>query len=292
MKKILQNQKSNFLKAHKEQALKDIQISIEEWISFQGKSFFYKIFSKQKKSYHWETSNFMLNLFHVHLRWSKSIIRSQTNIEKKEVLNVLIGMKNFYSKISVIKPDLTHPDIIECFNLSAKESNIKQKKIKFKDSIEINFYDPFSNIIGKDMKNIEQKYYREKEIALKCIKNSLDYIDQIDNKLSKFDLNKLEKPKILVFSKVNSLYELKFLWCGVELESYKNLKKIEVKKKLNEIKQIITYFNILRPNRSDALIDKMYKCLLDNNAMNQSYIPRINRKIDMIRKKFKKIINI
>ena len=129
MTNVLQNQKKiNFLKPFKEQALKDIQISIEEWNKFQEKNFFIQIFSNEKRSFHWETSNFMLNLFHVHLVWSKRIIRSQTNIEKKEVLNVLMAMKNFYSKISVIKPDLSHPDIIKCFNLSAKEGNLKQKK--------------------------------------------------------------------------------------------------------------------------------------------------------------------
>ena len=238
MTNLHQNQrKSNFLKPYKEQALKDIQISIREWNEFQKKNFFYQIFSKQKRSNHWESSNFMLNLFHVHLRWSKKIIRSQTNIEKKEVLNVLMAMKNFYSKISVIKPDLSHPDIIMCFNLSAKESNLKQKKIKFKDSIEINFYDPFNNVIGKDTKNVEQKFSREKKVALKYIENSIDYIDQIDDKLSRFDSSKLEKPKILTYSKINSLYELKFLWCDEELESYKNLKKIDVMKKLNQIKK-------------------------------------------------------
>ena len=293
MTNILQNQKkSNFLKPYKEQALKDIQISIEEWNKFQEKNFFYQIFSKQKSSNHWETSNFMSNLFHVHLRWSKKIIRSQTNIEKKEVLNVLMAMKNFYSKISVIKPDLSHPDIIKCFNLSAKENNLKQKKIKFKDSIEINLYDPFNNVIGKDIKNIEQKYYREKKVALKYIENSLDYIDQIDDKLSRFDSSKLKKPKILTYSKINSLYELKFLWCDEELESYKNLKKIDVKKKLNQIKKKINYFNIQLPNLSDSLTNKMYKCLLNNNVSNPSYILKIKRKFDIIKKKFKKIMNI
>ena len=68
MIKFLQNhKKSNFLKPYKEQALEDIQISIEEWNKFQEKNFFYQIFSKQKRSNHWETSNFMSNLFHVHL---------------------------------------------------------------------------------------------------------------------------------------------------------------------------------------------------------------------------------
>ena len=293
MTKILQNQKkSNFLKPYKEQALNDIQISIEEWNKFQEKNFFYQIFSKQQRSNHWETSNFMLNLFHVHLKWSKKIIRSQKNIEKKEVLNVLIAMKNFYSKISVIKPDLSHPDIIKCFNLSAKESNLNQKKIKFKDSIEINFYDPFNNVIGKDTKNIEQKFYREKKVALKYIEDSIEYVDQIDDKLSRFDSSKIEKPKILTYSKNNSLYELKFLWCDEELESYKNLKKIDVKKKLNEIKKKINYFNIQLPNLSDSLTNKMYKCLLNNNVSNPSYILKIKRKFDIIKKKFKKIMNI
>ena len=293
MTKILQNQKkSNLLKPYKEQALKDIQISIKKWNEFQEKNFFYQIFSKQKRSNHWETSNFMLNLFHVHLRWSKRTIRSQTNIEKKEVLNVLIAMKNFYSKISVIKPDLSHPDILKCFNLSARESNLKQKKIKFKDSIEINFYDPFNNVIGKDTKNIEHKYNHEKKVALKYIEYSLDYLDQIDDKLSRFDLSRLEKPKVLTYTKINSRYELKFLWCDEELESYKNLKKKDVKKKLNQIKKKINYFNILRPNCSDPLANKMYKCLLSTNVTNHSYILKIKSKFDTIKKKFKKIINI
>ena len=293
MTNLHQNQrKSNFLKPYKEQALKDIQISIKEWNEFQKKNFFYQIFSKQKKSNHWESSNFMLNLFHVHLRWSKKIIRSQTNIEKKEVLNVLMAMKSFYSKISVIKPDLSHPDIIKCFNLSAKESNVKQKKIEFKDRIEINFYDPFNNVRGKDTKNIEQKYYREKKVALKYIEDSLDYIDKIDDKLSKFDLSKLEKPKILSNSKINLRFDLKFLWCDEELESYKNLKKIDVKKILNQIKKKINYFNILHPNLSDSLTDKMYRCLLNNNVMNHSFIHKIKRKFDIMKKKISQIINI
>ncbi len=287
-----QNKKNNFFKLHKQQALKDIEISIKTWSSFQKKNFFYQILSKQKKTKHWEASNLMLNLFHIHLTWSKSIIRSQTNIEKKDVLSVLNSIKHFYSKISIVKPDLMHPDIFECFNLTAKENNLKQKKIKFKDKIEINFYDPFDNILGKEMKNIEHKYYCEKKIALKSIQNTFDFLDQIDNKLYKFDEKNLEKPEILIYSKTSSLYELKFLWCGQELESYQNLTKIDLKKKLNEIKKIINYFNISRPNHTNDLIHRMYKCLMNHDNTNYIWVLGIKRKINMIKKKFKNIINI
>ena len=68
MKNVLQNKKKvNFLKPYKEQAIKDIQISIEAWNEFQKKNFFIQIFSNKKRYYHWETSNFLLNLFHVNL---------------------------------------------------------------------------------------------------------------------------------------------------------------------------------------------------------------------------------
>ena len=291
MIKTLQNQKNNFFKLDKKQALKDIQISIKEWNNFQEKDFFYQIFSKQKKSKHWEASNLMLNLFHVHLTWSKKIIRSRTNIKKKEVLSVLMTMKDFYSKISVVKPDLTHPDINECFNLTAKENNLRQKKIKFKDRIEINFYDPFNNILGNEMQNIEQKYYREKKIALKKIGNAFDFLNQVDNKLAKLDPQEIERPEILIYNKYNSLYELKFLWCGQQVESYKNLKKIEIKKKLNEMKNTINYFNILRPNLSDVLIYKMYKCLMNDNKKSFFHFQRIKSKIDVIKKRIQKIFN-
>ena len=51
-----------------------------------------------------------------------------SNKYKKRSFKCINGNENFYSKISVIKPDLSHPDIIKCFNLSAKDSNLKQKK--------------------------------------------------------------------------------------------------------------------------------------------------------------------
>ena len=289
MTKTPLKQKNNFFKLHKEQALKDIQISIEEWRNFKEKNFFYQIFSQNKKPKHWEVSNLLLDLFDVHLTWSKNIIRSQTNIKKSEVLAVLLAMKDFYLKISVVKPDLTHPDIIECFNLTAKENNSKQKTIKFKDKIEINFYDPFNNILGKEMKNIEQKYYREKKIALKNIQSVFDFLDQIDNKLSEFDQHELEKPEILICNKANSLYELKFLWCGQQLESYKNLKKKNIIEKLNELKNTINYFNILRPNLSDILIGKMYKCLVNDKKCFLNF-QRIKSKIDLVKINFRRIM--
>ena len=56
--------------------------------------------------------------------------------------------------------------------------------------------------------------------------------------------------------------------------------------------QEVSDFNILRPNLSDSLTNKMYKCLLNNNVMHPSYITRIKIKYDKIKRKLKKNISI
>ena len=118
----------------------------------------------------------------------------------------------------------------------------------------------------------------------------MNYIDKIDDKISNFNLSKLEKPKILTYSKINSSYELKFLWCDEELKSYRNLKKKDVKKKLNEIKKKINYLNILHPNRTDSLTDKMYICLLKNNEMNPSFVLIIKKMFNKFKNKLGKLL--
>ena len=105
MTKTPLKQKNNFFKLHKEQALKDIQNSIEEWRNFKEKNFFYQIFSQNKKPKHWEVSNLLLDLFDVHLTWSKNIIRSQTSdvIRKKKSDYVIYNnstLKDYKIKIN------------------------------------------------------------------------------------------------------------------------------------------------------------------------------------------------
>ena len=43
----------------------------------------------------------------------------------------------------------------------------------------INSFDPFNNVMGKDAKNIEQKYYREKKVALKYNVNIINRSNNI-----------------------------------------------------------------------------------------------------------------
>ena len=64
----------------------------------------------------------------IHLFWSKNIIRTLKNIPNEKVKDALIGLKNFYTKISSVKPDLSHPDILRCYNQTAKNYGLQKKK--------------------------------------------------------------------------------------------------------------------------------------------------------------------
>lgn len=266
-KKILNN-----LKNDKNEALKAIEISILHWEDFKKKGLISKIFFKKKKFLHWQVSNLFTGLFHIHLRWSHIIIRSQTNIEKKDVSDALTGIKQFYSKISTIKPDLSHPDIIQCFNLTAKINKGQTKKIVLKEKIEVDIIDPFKNIIGKDSRFMQKHLTDQKKNALNHIEYSLFFINKSENKLDDMNYKNLQQPRNVIFNKKNKMYNVKLIWCEKELKLDKNLNKNEVKLALENFKKIINSFNISRPNLNDPLINKMYNISLVESEFNNKWL--------------------
>ena len=64
----------------------------------------------------------------VHLvTWSKIIVRTLANVPAKQVRVALNGIKAFYSQISSVKPDLSNPDILLCYNQTAKNYGLQEK---------------------------------------------------------------------------------------------------------------------------------------------------------------------
>ena len=111
-------------------------------------------------------------------------------------------MKNFYSKISGLKPDLTHPDILSCYNETAKQNKIKTKKNILKEKVEVDLMDPFDNVYGKTKEKIEKSLMKKND-ALAKINKSLEIFDKHYDILDK--PNRLENMafKILSLIKIN-----------------------------------------------------------------------------------------
>ena len=169
----------------KQIAQNQIELSLKKWRDDGlNKNLLLGLLLKKNKSIHWEKSKNIIGYFDLHLIWSNSIIRSEINIKKKEVTIGLEGIRNFYSSISTIKPDLSHPDILNCLNKTAEKYGFEQLKIDLKEQIETNILDPFGSICGFTKKKEKNMLNKHKNEALKIINDSLEIFENHNNNKS------------------------------------------------------------------------------------------------------------
>ena len=174
-------------KIDKEEALKQIQKSLELWDQkkIKKKSFLQKLREKNKsddniKAPHWEYSKKSQDYVNIHLLWSRKILRSLSNVPVKQVRVALNGLKAFYSQISSVKPDLSNPDILSCYNSTAINYNLPIKDIPLKNDIEVYILDPFAGINGENLDVIFNDISKDKSKAVKELDYSIEHFDQID----------------------------------------------------------------------------------------------------------------
>ena len=109
----------------------------------------------------------------------KRIVRTLSNVPLKQVRVALNGLKAFYKQISVVKPDLSNPDILACYNSTAINYNLPQNQF-FKNEIEVDILDPFAGIHGEDLEVIFNDFSKDKTKALEELDFSIEHFDQID----------------------------------------------------------------------------------------------------------------
>ena len=137
----------------------------------------------------------------IHLLWSKKIIKTLANVPIKQVRVALNGIKAFYSQISSVKPDLSNPDILLCYNQTAKNYGLSEKKITMKNQIDVEILDPFAGINGEDLDVIFNSIAKDKKIAMDELDFSVEYFDQLDVINAKKKIKFLKKkPKNFSFS--------------------------------------------------------------------------------------------
>ena len=242
-----------FIRKDKKLALEKINKSIDEWQKNSKKLIFFNKFHKLKL--HWRPTRFLTNHFNIYLLWSNSEIRVLEEVNRTNVLKALLGLKNFYSKISGLKPDLTHPDILSCYNETAKQNKIKTKKNILKEKVEVDLMDPFDNVYGKTKEKIEKSLAKKKEDALAKINKSLEIFDKhydiLDkpNRLEKFGIQNIKLNK-------DKSFKISLIWNNAEIEFLNVSSKEEIKDNLIKFRRNIQGFNVVRPNLNDSLTRK------------------------------------
>ena len=93
----------------------------------------------------------------------KKKIRTLVNVPAEQVRVALNGLKVFYSQISSVKPDLSNPDILMCYNQTAINYGLQEKRVQLKNQIDVEILDPFAGIQGKTLGIIFNSIAKDKK---------------------------------------------------------------------------------------------------------------------------------
>ena len=268
-------------KIDKEEALKQIQKSLELWDQkkIKKKSFLQKLREKNKsddniKAPHWEYSKKSRDYVNVHLLWSKTIIRTLSNVPIKQVRVALNGLKSFYSQISSVKPDFSNPDILSCYNSTALNYNLPTKNITFKNDIEVDILDPFAGINGEDLDVIFNDLSKDKTKAIKELDFSIEHFDQVDLINVKKEKKFLKKPKNYSFSYKTSTdyFNIYLYWAGKLIKSVEKVSKQRARVALVSLRGFIKSISTPNPDLKDPTIKLIYEASIVKNKPRSKYI--------------------
>ena len=267
-------------KIDKEEALKQIQKSLELWDKkkVKKKSFLQKLREKNKsddniKAPHWEYSKKSRDYVNIHLLWSKKIIRSLSNVPVKQVRVALNGLKAFYSQISSVKPDLSNPDILSCYNSTALNYDLPTKDITLKNDIEIDILDPFSGILGEDLDVIFNDLSKDKTKAINELDFSIEHFDQMDKLNTKKEKKFLKKPKnySLSYKTSTDYFNIYLYWGGQLIKSVEKVSKQRARVALVSLRGYIKSINTQNPDLNDPTIKLIYDASIAKNKPKSKY---------------------
>ena len=279
-------------KIDKNQALKEIQISLDIWDqkNLVKKSFLQSLREGRKnnqneiKASHWNFSKKSKDYVNIHLVWSKKVIRTLANVPFKQVRVALNGLKAFYNQISSIKPDFSNPDVLLCYNETAKSYHLPEKNITFKNDIEIETLDPFAGVKGEDLEIVFNSIAKDKKIALDELDFSIEFFDQLDEiKTNKNIKNSRRKPKNFSFSYKTSdeYFDIYLYWGGKLIKSIKKVSKQRARVAIVSLKGFIKAIHSQQPDLNDPIVREMYQ------VSKEKYKPKLSSK-----QKDKKILSI
>ena len=267
-------------KIDKEEALKQIQKSLELWDKkkVKKKSFLQKLREKNKsddiiRAPHWEYSKKSRDYVNIHLLWSKKIIRSLSNVPVKQVRVALNGLKAFYSQISSVKPDLSNPDILSCYNSTALNYDLPTKDITFKNDIEVDILDPFSGIQGEDLDVIFNDLSKDKTKAINELDFSIEHFDQMDKLNTKKEKKFLKKPKnySLSYKTSTDYFNIYLYWGGQLIKSVEKVSKQRARVALVSLRGYIKSINTQNPDLNDPTIKLIYDASIAKNKPKSKY---------------------
>ena len=281
---------SGFL-VDKEEAIKEVNNSIDflENKNFNKQTFLEKLRTKKtkiKKEHNniWEyipdTNNEFVN---IHLCWSKKIVRSRTGVPIKALRVALMGLKAFFNQINHLKPNINHPDILECYKLSIENYNDLPpiESIFSHPKDDDTLLDPFAGVKGVDIFKKYNDLRKDKDYALQEAKYTLEFLEQLELPKSRRDKKYInKKPKFLEFTFPTSenYLNIHLWWSGKILQTRENLEIGRARLALASISKFIDQLDVETPNLENPQISEIYELTKANHKPGRQKNSRIELK--------------
>ena len=217
---------------------------------------------KKETPYNWKSvKEYDRSLVDIYLRWSNKTIRSQKNVPEKQVRVALVGLLAFYKKINVTSPDLSHPDIIRCFNTTAKNYGLEVLEIPIDLAFDPERHiDPFAGVRGNNALTKNQ-FKKDLDVAVEELDFSIGYMDQLDVPTYRKEYRyKKRKPKFVKrsFKTSDSYYQVDLWWPGGPLQSLNNVPVNKARMALVSMRSFFEKIDIQNPDFNDETVQSLY----------------------------------
>jgi len=198
----------------------------------------------------------------VHLRWSGQTVRSIKHVPRQYVRVALVGLNAFYKNLNPDNPDLSHPDILKCFNFTAKHFGIEQAPIPEDLFFDPEIHqDPFAGIKGKDALRLSE-FNKDLQKAIDEVEFSIEFIEQIDVPTYRKEYRfKTRKPKNLqqTYPTSTSFFDVLLWWPGGVIQKIDNVATQRARIALASMLKVLKEIDVESPNLEDGLILQLYE---------------------------------
>ena len=261
------------MEVDKQQALKDIQASIDLWDGkmppeierasllerFRAKT---SLLGKEPPNWSYLKLNDK-SFADVHFRWSGKKIETIYKVPKREVRVALVGLQAFYNKIDPFEPDLTHPDIIKCFNETADNYNLDP----FIPGSDLTYdrnrhLDPFAGVRGENPGMKFNAFKKDLDVALEELIFSIEFLNQIDVPSYRKEYTiKKTSPKNLkqAYKTSTSHFDVFLWWPGGVVDKIENVPQKRALMALGAMRKFFEDIDESQPDLENEKVLELYE---------------------------------
>jgi len=199
----------------------------------------------------------------IHLYWSGKVLRSIKNVPRKSVRVALVGLRSFLQQINKVKPDLSHPDILKCYNITAQAYGTEPHPVPIDLAFDPEHHlDPFAGVRGDERMNKSNQFRNDLNKALEEINFSIDFLNQLNVPHYRREFRfKKRKSKCAIPSShnSNSHFDIHLWWPGGATHSVQNVSANRAVIALASARKFLEDIDPQFPDLQDEMINVLYE---------------------------------